>query len=362
MRHDQFTDLADELDRAATASPVAITITAPTHRHAPDNQQDPIRVRRLARAARTQLDQLELSRDDRRTLTGRLDRLEADIDTQLGWRNTDLGVACYLTVGLTRIVTLAHRPPERAIIADQFSLATPLADLVTADDVDVLILSTGGNATDGARLVRLTRGELVEVATAEFPLSYDVRDRNRAYADRIESDRRDAHIENFLRRVNAAYLSVRDTDGDRDLVVVGIDRLRHHWHKISPSRLTGAVVAELASNVDRHTPAQLAALITTTVDSARTSRALAAVDQLAAAGPHRTVTIADDIHRLGRDGRLHRLLVEEGATDEVTVDGVILGDRIATTLRRCWQAGTDIVIVPPGALAAYNGIAGLARW
>jgi hypothetical protein len=367
MRHEQFARLASELAEAAASSPTAITITLPTHRHSPDNAQDPVRVRNGARQAAAALEHLDLSRDERRQLKARLGALVDEVDAQVGFRSTDLGLACYVTTGVTRVVSVGHTPPERVIVSDEFSLAVPLADVVSADDVEVLVLTTGGGATDGARLYHLERGELTEADSEVFPLSWDVRDRNRSYADGIESDRRDAHIENFLRRVNSGLEGMFGAADARPLVLVGVRRLRDHWRRVAPRRLSDAVVADVEGNVDRVPLPVLRDQVVAAVTEAARTRALGALAQLERAELSSVATVADDIHRLAGEGRLRRLLVEEGATDEVSVEGVVLADRVALTVRRAYDSGAEVVIMPEGSLASSQltgggRIAAEVRW
>ena len=367
MRRNQFVKLAAELAEAAAASPAAVTVTVPTHRHAPDNAQDPVRVRKGAKAASSALEKLSLDRFQRRELSERLELLPEAVEEQVGFRRTDLGLACYVTTDLIRVVSLGHAPPERTIVADEFSLAAPLADVVSADDVDVLVLSTGGNATDGARLYRLERGELSEATGGVFPLSWDVRDRDRSYATGIESDKRDALIEGFLRRVNEGVDELFGADSDRALVLVGIRRLRDHWRKVAPSRLARQVVAEVDGSMDRVSLPVLRDQVIAAVAAAARRRALSELDRLERMDRLSVATVADDIHALAREGRIRQLLVEEGAADEVTVDGVVLGDRVATTLRRTYDAGGGITIMPErmlssSALTGGGLLAAEVRW
>jgi hypothetical protein len=86
------------------------------------------------------------------------------------------------------------------------------------------------------------------------------------------------------------------------------------------------------------------------------------VEELRAMDPARTAAGVDDVVTLARAGRLHRLLVEEGATAEVEVDGVLIGDRIANAVRAAFDSGTDIRVVPKGALEHEEGVAAVVRW
>ena len=363
MRRDDLNRLADELSAASADAPFAITITLPTHRHAPDNAQDPIRVRTLARTAKAALDQLGLTREQRSQLDAQLDGLGDEVDAQVGFNHTDLGLGCYLVPGTTRIVRLGHNPPERVIVSDEFSLAAPIADVVAADDVDVLALSTGGGSTDGARLYRLAAGELVEHQDDVFPASWDIRDRSSRFSEgRVDSPKRDAHIEGFLRSVDGHLLALFGNPHDRQLAVVGIERLRSHWRAVATSPNLAAVAAELDGNFDKTPVHELAALVAAAVADAREGDAAAQVAALDDAPVSRVAGGTDDTYRLASTGRVATLLVEEGATDEIAVDGVVIGDRVARTIRAAYDTGADIVIAPAGTLTHRGGIAALARW
>jgi stalled ribosome rescue protein Dom34 len=87
-----------------------------------------------------------------------------------------------------------------------------------------------------------------------------------------------------------------------------------------------------------------------------------AVEELRALDPSRTAVGIDDVVTLARAGRLRRLLVQEGATAQVEVDGVVIGDRIANAVRAAFDTGTEILIVPQGLLSTEQGVAGEVRW
>lgn len=363
MRRDELTALTDELHAAGGDAPAKISIWIPTHRHAPDNAQDPIRVRRLAREAKSALDQVAWSREERTQIAKQLDELEAAVESQVGFAHTDLGLACYLVPGTTKVVRLGHTPPEVAIVGDEFSLAPVIADVVSADDIDVLVLSTGGGATDGARLYRMEAGELTEHRDEVFPASFDVRDRETRFAERrVDSPKRDAFLDNFMRRLDDHLRELFGNPHDRAMVVVGIERLRSHWRAVASTVNREAVVAEVDGNVDKTPLPELAARVTEAVVAARQAEATKAVEELADAPRERVAAGSDDVYHLAKDGRVAKLLVAEDASDRVTIDGVVLGDRVARAVKAAYTTGAEIVIVGPGQLDSYRGIAALTRW
>jgi stalled ribosome rescue protein Dom34 len=244
-----------------------------------------------------------------------------------------------------------------------FPLSAAITDLVAADDLDVLLLSIGGGDNDGARHFRLVDGELTEEVGEGLPAEWDVRDVGERYLEEPkDSDWRDARVDDFVRQVDRTLLARFGAAHDRQLVVVGIARLRTHWYSVADPANLRAVVAQVEGNFDRARPSVLRDRVIETVRGERSAQAQAAVEELRAMDPARTATGVDDVVTLARAGRVHRLLVEEGATAEVEVDGVVIGDRIANAVRAGFDTGTEIMIVPRGALEEEEKVAAVVRW
>ncbi len=359
MRRNELATLAAELSGEHPGR-VAVTITLPTRADGLDRGES-TRLRHLVRRATDALPGLGLGRDVEERLLGRLEALEGEVDRLPGPRG--LGVACYVTADRTRILRLAHTPPERAMVGDTFPLAAPIADLLAADDLDVLVLSIGGGASDGARHFRLVGGVIEEVVGEGLPDEWDVRDVGERYLEEPkDSDWRDARIDGFLRQVDRVLLERFGADHDRKLVIVGTGRLRTHWYSVADPANLRAVVAQVDGNVDHTRESVLRERVVEAVRGERERAARQAVEEFRALDPSRTAAGVDDVVTLARAGRLHRLLLEDGATAEVEVDGVVLGDRIANAVRAAFDAGTDVVLVPRGALRAEEGVAGVVRW
>jgi hypothetical protein len=359
MRRNELSTLAEELSGELPGR-VAVTITLPTR---PDglDRGEPTRLRHLVRRATDALPGLGLDREVAERLRARLDGLEAEVDRAPGPRGP--GLACYVTADRTRVLRLAHTPPERAMVGDTFPLAAPIADLLAADDLDVVVLSIGGGATDGARHFRLEGGELAEVVGDGLPAEWDVRDIGERYLEEPkDSDWRDARVDGFLRQVDRALLERFGSDHDRQLVLVGTARLRTHWYSVADQANLRAVVAQIDGNVDHVRTSVLRERVIEAVHGERDRAARRAVEELRELDPSRTATGVDDVVTLAREGRLRRLLIEEGATAEVEVDGVVIGDRIANAVRAAFDAGSEVLIVPRGLLVDEQGVAGVVRW
>jgi len=359
MRRGELEALAAELSDGIPGK-VAVTITMPTRPDGIDRGES-TRLRNLARRVAGALPKVGLDRDMMDRLAARLDRLEEEVARAPGRRGP--GIACYVTADRTRVLRLAHTPPERAIVADTFPLAAPIADLLAADDIDVLTLSIGGGDTDGARHFRLVDGELTEEVGEGLPAEWDVRDVGERYLEEPkDSDWRDARIDDFLRQVDRTLLERFGAEHDRQLVVVGTARLRTHWYSVADPANLRSVVAQVDGNFDHARLSVLRDRVIETVRGERAVQARAAVDEFRAMDPARTAAGVDDVVTLARAGRLHRLLIAEGATAEVEVDGVVIGDRIANAVRAAFDAGTEIIMVPKGVLGVEEGVAAVVRW
>jgi hypothetical protein len=359
MRMGELQRLAAELSGDIPGR-AAVTITMPTRADGTDRGES-TRLRNLARRASDALPKVGLERGVADRLATRLAHLGDEVARTDGRRGP--GLACYVTADRTRVLRLSHTPPERAIVADMFPLAAPIADLLAADDLDVLLLSIGGGDTDGARHLRLVDGELIEEAGEGLPAEWDVRDIGERYLEEPkDSDWRDARIDEFLRQVDRTLLARFGPDHDRQLVVVGTARLRTHWYSVADPANLRAVVAQVDGNFDHARLSVLRDRVIAVVRGEREVQARKAVDELRAMDPARTAAGVDDVVTLARSGRLHRLLVEDGATAEVEVDGVVIGDRIANAVRAAFDAGSEVLIVPRGALAVEDGVAGIVRW
>lgn len=357
MHADDLQRLLAELDAAAAG--LAVSVSAPIERTAPDAGL--VRVRDGARAAIAAIERLrdDVAPADRAAITERLADLEAEVHRQLGATRGE-GVACYVAPSLTRVVRLAVAPVHRVIVGERFAAAEAILD--PTDDVDVVVISSGGGATQGARRYRLDE-HLTELTDDLLPYEHDVRDHGERHKDEPpDKEKRDAYLEGFLNEVAEHLARIDPPALARPVVLVGVARLLEHFRRVAPASLAARIVAEVEGNHDRTPTSELVAHVRDALDAARVAAARAAVAEFVELPPARTAVGADDVYALAEQGRVHRLLVERGATDEVVEDGVVLEARLAAAVRACFDAGAEVIPVPPGALGAQGPIGAVARW
>ncbi|MGE5667962.1 MAG: hypothetical protein ACM338_07190, partial [Betaproteobacteria bacterium] len=142
----------------AAHEPPCISLYQPTHRHHPDNKQDPIRFRNLVDGAEASLRQRYPNVEVRRLLGP----FRALADDQEFWNHTLDGLAVLGSRGTFRVFQLQRAVPELTIVADSFHLKPLVRILQSADRYQVLCLSRRE-----AKLYEGNRDALDEVDLAE---------------------------------------------------------------------------------------------------------------------------------------------------------------------------------------------------
>ena len=129
-------DLAGLLD---AHEPPCLSLYQPTHRHHPDNQQDPIRFRNLVKGVEESLWQTYLKSE----VQPLLEPFQALADDHDFWNHTLDGLAVLGAPGMSRVYRLQRPVPELVVVADTFHLKPLMRILQSADRYHVLGLSRG---------------------------------------------------------------------------------------------------------------------------------------------------------------------------------------------------------------------------
>jgi hypothetical protein len=120
-----------------TPKPPCLSLYQPTHRHHPDNQQDPIRFRNLVKTMEESLRQKYYTRDIRPLL----EPFHALAEKESFWNHTLDGLAVVGAPGMFRVYRLQRPVPELGIVADSFHVKPLLRILQSADRYQVLGLT-----------------------------------------------------------------------------------------------------------------------------------------------------------------------------------------------------------------------------
>lgn len=98
------------------SEPPCLSLYQPTHRHHPDNQQDPLRFRHLVETLGQSL-ATSYPADTIRSLLEPFEALGSDRDF---WNHTLDGIAVLGAPGLFQVYALQRPVPELAVAADRF--------------------------------------------------------------------------------------------------------------------------------------------------------------------------------------------------------------------------------------------------
>jgi hypothetical protein len=360
-----------------------LSLYLPTHRHHPDNYQDPIRFRNLLKELEASLVQ-KYAESEFRPLLKPFETLLADHDF---WQHTLDGLAVLSAPGLFRVYRLQRPMPELAIVAESFHLKPLLRIMQSADSYHILGLNRERAVLyDGNRDV-LDKVELPDTfpQTSEAVLGEKSRQTNvSAWAHDAEvggvisgkdvkSAQLEAETERFFRAVDQAVLEEYSRPTGQRLLVAALPEQFSLFRKISRNPLLleesieihpdALTIEELRvrawSIVEPHYLARLASLVETfQVARARDQGDddLANVARSAVAG--RVATLLVEANR-PTPGRLDEATgaIEFDNLENPEVDD-LLDDLSAIVLKN----GGEVIIVPAERMPTKTGLAAIYRF
>lgn len=352
--------------KAVNAYP-CVTITLPTHRTSPDNQQDPIRVKNLVAQATERL----LGEFTRRELGPVLDHLD-DLVADLSYPHLLDGTALFVSGDIWRWYTIPHTLDERVVIDDTFFTR----DLVRAMNRlrRYWVLSLSEQPT---RLFAATRDDLEEVATGGFPMRHTGPGGEQGLPRRYgvnPSAHRDERHRQFFRAVDQAFVP-HLADDPLPLVLVGVDRYLSFFEEVATT--ANGVIATVRGNYDELNAHDLGQLVWPAAREAFAERRLAVLDRLGTAvGAQRSSSTLGEVWRDTKIGRGDTLVVEDGYHQAARINDMglldlnvddpnapdVLDDAVDEVVTAVLEKGGDVVFVEDGELAQHGRIALILRY
>lgn len=280
----------------------AVSILLPTHRTAPDNRQDPIRVKNLVIEVGNRLLQ-EFATREIAPVMSRLEALAAEID----YRHALDGLAIFANSDFARKFYLPFTLKERVVIDETFATRDLVFAMNRTPRYWVLALSE-----QSSRLYEGTRETLIELTEGSFPLTHE----GPGGAQRLpggpgvrKSAYRDERHRQFFRQVDAAFGEVAKDD-PLPLMLVGVDRYLSFFNEVSQYK--HLLVSTLTGNHDKTSITDLGNMVWPLVKAnlaAKRNEVLKELD--AATGARKAVSTIGEAWRLAHEGRGETLLVEE---------------------------------------------------
>lgn len=342
----------------------SVSILAPTHRTAPKNKQDPIKVKNLVNKAIERLHG-EFKKRDVADVVKNLQGLVKKVD----WQHTLDGLALFASKDKAFSVSLPFRVKPRAMVDAAFATRDLVYAYNRARPYRVLTLGHTAQLYDAWTKVLESHTE------APFPL----RHKGPGGAAPLPGGKginrsavRDEAMRDFFRTVDEAVEAVQKAN-PLPLVVVGVERNLAFFQEVT--RQAASVVGMLAGNHERTEASALGKLVWPVFEAGATTRRTEALVQLdQAVGAHRHASGIDQVWRevVGRKCRM--LLVEKDFKypADVSPEGdrllaytgqgaQALDDAVDEAVERVLDAGGDVFFYPAGDLEVHQRIAAVLR-
>lgn len=341
----------------------AVSVLLPTHRTSPDNKRDPILLKNLLVEAVNRLEE-RLGKRGAEPLVQRLEREAAGVD----FRRTLDGLAIFVSADHASTHVLAEPLPARVVLDGSFATRDLVFALNRSPRYWVIALSE-----KPTRLYEGDRDTLVEVRGEGFPMEHVGPGGAAALPELIDKSKyEDEHHRQFFRRVDRA-LAAYTKDDPLPVVVVGVERWKSHFREVSQHR---DLLTSVRGSHDATSPHELAKLVWPAVREAFAERRAGAFDALGAAvGAQRSVSGLPQVYRKAVEGRVERLLVEEGyhvagRVDEdgglrLVADGDgegVLPDAVDEVIERVMATQGTVTFVDDGTLGAHERVAATLRY
>src|SRR5262249_52972043 len=279
----------------------SVSILAPTHRTAPANKQDPIKVKNLVRKAIKRLHD-EFPKREVAAVVKKLQELVREVD----WQHTLDGLALLASKDPSAAVSLPFRVNRRAVIAQPSATRDLVYAFTRAPPYRVLVLSHNPRLYDAWTTV------LDEHRAKPFPMVH----RGPGGASKLPGGQgisrsavRDEALRTFFRSVDDAVEKVQKAN-PLPLVVVGVERNLAFFQEVT--RQAGSVAGMLAGNHDQTAPSALGKLVWPVFEAGATLRRTEALVELdRAVSVQRHASGIDQVWRAAVGARCRTLLVEK---------------------------------------------------
>lgn len=342
----------------------SVSILAPTHRTAPLNKQDRIKVTNLVNKA---VDRLhgEFNKREVAPLVKNLLGLVRQVD----WKHTLDGLALYASNTQTAAFSMPFKVKPRAVIDETFATRDLVYSFNRAPAYRVLTLGHQVRLFDAWTTV------LDEHREKPFPMTH----RGPGGASKLPggkginiSAQRDDAQRKFFSSVDDVLEALQKTN-PLPLVIAGVERNLAFFREVT--RQSSNIVGMLAGQYDKTSLRDLGALVWPVFEAGATVRRTEALIQLdQAVSMQRHNSGIDQVWRAAVEGRIKTLLVEKDFhyPADLSPEGdrllpysgkgaSALDDAVDEVIERVMQTGGEVFFYAAGDLDIHQGIAAVLR-
>ncbi|MGA9869456.1 MAG: hypothetical protein WBQ75_23725 [Acetobacteraceae bacterium] len=369
----------------AGREPPCLSLYQPTHRHHPDNLQDPIRFRNLVKAMEASLKQKYAARESRPLLAP----FHALADDREFWNHALDGLAVLATPDIFKVYRLQRPVAELAVVADSFHTKPLLRILQSGDRYQILGLNRHqarlfeGNR-DAVDEVDLAPGVPRTIAEALGEKPDEPERKNRAYGPAmpgavtrhgtdVREDGVASETARFFRAVDRAVLEQHSRPSGMTLLLAALPEHHHLFREVSRNPFLAP--AAIDTYPDDLSLDQLRERAWQLIQPYYLERLIGLKERFAAAKSRGLG--ADDLAQVATAAvadRIATLLIEAdreipGTFDAVTGaikhddrDDALVDDLLDDLGERALKAGGEVVIVPAERMPTKTGIAAVYRF
>ena len=364
--------------------PPCISLYQPTHRHHPENQQDPIRFRNLVRAIEDSLGQKYRSRETR-ALCAPLQELAADATF---WNHTLDGLAVLAAPAQFHVFQFQRSVKELAVVADSFHVKPLLRVVQSADRYHVLCVTR-----HSARVFEGNRDALDQREADAFPADLEAAlgDQRTEPHQTVASyggtggpspmyhghgsrkDEVDKDTERYFRAVDRAMIAQFSKPSALPLVLAALPEHQPVFRQLSQN--AALLAAGIAGDPDAMSAGQLREAAWRAVEPQYLER-LAQISSTFTSRVAHQQAVSDlaDAARAAVEGRVSHLLVEAdrvvpgridaatGRLSDASIDDPDVGDVLDDVAEAVLRTGGDVVIVPKARMPSASGLAAILRY
>jgi len=363
-----------------------VSLYQPTHRHHPENKQDPIRFGNLVKSLEQSLLQTHSAADARAVL----EPIRALADDAAFWNHTTNGLALFKAKGFFRIYTLPRTVRELAVVADSFH-TKPLARLLqTTDRYQVLGLNLHevklfeGNR-DAMDQVELATGVPRTITDAlgdqltephQTVASYGgvgggataMRHGHGGKSDEVDSD-----AERFFRAIDRAVLEHHSRPSKLPLMLASLPEHHALFRKVSHNPFLSAEALDVHPDSITHTALVERAWKLAEPQHANRIKVTADRYREAVAKDHGTGDLGDAANAASA-GRVATLLVEAdrqipgrldadtGAVTPADLSHPDVDDLLDDLATLAIERGAEVFVVPKEHMPTDTGVAAIFRY
>jgi len=371
--------LLDDL-RAANQYP-CVSLLLPTHRSAPKNFQDPVRLKNMIKEAAQQLD-TKLSHHDAAPVIEKLTELIESIDLE----HVLDGMAVFVNADIAVKVDLPFEPEERIVVNDHFVIRDLVRTLNRFARYYVLILSE-----KKTRLLLGTTDHLVEHRGSrknrDSQDDFYMVDTGRGGESRTHdgeiikhAQKLDEYHRQFFRKVDNA-LGQHLKEESLPVVVVGTDRYLAFFKEVG--KHGNNVIGNIHGTHDHTHLPELTSLVWPVVQEYMKSERKNMLEKLDnAVGKHKFAAGLGDVWRKAQEGAVHILLVEDGYFEKAILEdgsthkliygphmpehgkcpGQLVDDAVEDLVELVLNKRGRAIFVEAGSLSGHDKIAAILRY